>query len=278
MGSLALSNGSNVYVALGAPGTLALFDVTDNLTLDGILNVEDLGGFGVGLYRIFDYGGVLTDNGMDIGATPAGVPASALSIQTAIDNEVNLLSTAGVTLNFWDGPSGPNNGVIDGGDGVWNTANHNWTDANGAVNAPWGNGQFAIFQGNAGTVTVETDAGISVIGMQFAVDGYTVTGKRDRAAKSGDCHPCRNGSAQRRNHDRHHRTLRCTARAPWSSTTTGHRRVGVGPFALPRERRGRFASRRTGPAIRPRARRRRWRHGRIPSRCRGCWTGPCDRR
>ena len=46
----------------------------------------------------------------------------------------------------------------------------------GAVNAPWGNGQFAIFQGNAGTVTVETDAGISVTGMQFAVDGYTVTG------------------------------------------------------------------------------------------------------
>ena len=63
-----------------------------------------------------------------------------------------------------------------GGDGVWNTANRNWTDANGAVNAPWGNGQFAIFQGNAGTVTAETDAGISVAGMQFAVDGYTVTG------------------------------------------------------------------------------------------------------
>ena len=150
--------------------------MTGDLTLDGILNVEDLGGFGVGLYRIFDYGGVLTDNGMDVGTTPAGVPASALSIQTTIDNEVNLVSAAGVTLAFWDGPSGPNNGVIDGGDGVWNTANNNWTDANGAVNAPWGNGQFAIFQGNAGTVTVETDAGISVAGMQFAVDGYMVTG------------------------------------------------------------------------------------------------------
>ena len=176
MGSLTLGDAANVNVALGAPGTLALFDVTGGLTLDGILNVQDLGGFGPGLYRLFDYGGVLTDNGMDVGSTPAGVLASDLSIQTAIDNEINLVSAAGATLAFWDGPNGPNNGVIDGGDGVWNTANHNWTDANGAVNAPWGNGQFAIFQGNAGTVTVETDAGISVTGMQFAVDGYTVTG------------------------------------------------------------------------------------------------------
>ena len=77
--------------------------MTGNLTLDGILNVEDLGGFGVGLSRIFDYGGVLTDNGLDVGTTPAGVPASALSIQTTIDNEVDLVSAAGATLAFWDG-------------------------------------------------------------------------------------------------------------------------------------------------------------------------------
>ena len=76
--------------------------MTGNLTLDGILNVEDLGGFGAGVYRIFDYGGVLTNNSMDIGSTPAGVLASALSIQTAIAGEVNLVSTAVVTLYIWD--------------------------------------------------------------------------------------------------------------------------------------------------------------------------------
>ena len=50
MGSLTLGNFSNVNVALGAPGnTLALFDVTGNLTLDGTLNVTDSGGFGAAI-------------------------------------------------------------------------------------------------------------------------------------------------------------------------------------------------------------------------------------
>ena len=119
MVSLALGNASNVNVALGAPGTLALFDVIGNLTLDGLLNVEDLGGFGAGVYRIFDYGGVLTNNSMDIGSTPAGVLASALSMQTAIAGEVNLVnSTVASIFNVWGG-----------GSGVWNTTNSNWTDA-----------------------------------------------------------------------------------------------------------------------------------------------------
>ena len=46
MGSLTLSDTAKVNVVLGAPGTLALFNVTGGLTLDGILNVQDLGGFG----------------------------------------------------------------------------------------------------------------------------------------------------------------------------------------------------------------------------------------
>ena len=134
MGSLTLGNSSNVNVALGAPGnTLALFDVTGNLTLDGTLNVTDSGGFGAGVYRIFNYGGALTNNGMAIGTTPAG----DLSIQTAIANQVNLVNTAGVTLNFWDGPNGPNNGVIDGvGAASGTTTNSNWTDADGTLNGP----------------------------------------------------------------------------------------------------------------------------------------------
>ena len=76
--------------------------MTGNLTLDGLLNVEDLGGFGAGVYRIFEYGGVLTNNSMDIGSTPAGVLASALSIQTAIAGEVNLVnSTVASIFNVW---------------------------------------------------------------------------------------------------------------------------------------------------------------------------------
>ena len=168
MGSLALSDEFNVNVALGAEDedALALFNVTGNLTLDGILNVQDLGGFGIGTYQIFSYGGVLTNNVMDIGMTPAGVLASALSIQTAIAGEVNLVnSTVASIFNVWMG-----------GDGVWNTADSNWTDADATVYGAWSNGQFATFQGAAGTVTVAAGSGIAVDGMHFAVDGYTITG------------------------------------------------------------------------------------------------------
>ena len=136
MGSLALGNSSNVNVALGAPGTLRLFNVTGNLTLDGLLNVEDLGGFGAGVYRIFDYGGALTNNSMLIGATPAGVLAGDLSVQTSIANQVNLVNSAVAPIfNFWGG-----------GSGLWNTVTSNWTDADGTVTGAWSNGEFATFQ------------------------------------------------------------------------------------------------------------------------------------
>ncbi|WP_163047615.1 hypothetical protein, partial [Acinetobacter nosocomialis] len=46
MKSLVLSAGSNVDVALGAPSTTRLFNVTGNMTLGGTLNVSDAGGFG----------------------------------------------------------------------------------------------------------------------------------------------------------------------------------------------------------------------------------------
>ncbi len=63
-GNLTLANGSMTNIALGTPTGSALFDVKGDLTLGGTLNVtEDVGGFGAGVYRIFDYGGTLTDNG-----------------------------------------------------------------------------------------------------------------------------------------------------------------------------------------------------------------------
>ena len=75
---------------------------------------------------MISYGGTLTDNGLVLGTQPAG---SANSVQTAVAGQVNLLNTAGVTLDFWDGGTAPrNNGKIDGGDGVWQaaTGNDNW--------------------------------------------------------------------------------------------------------------------------------------------------------
>ncbi|MEH6676184.1 autotransporter-associated beta strand repeat-containing protein, partial [Phenylobacterium sp.] len=175
LGALVLSEGATVAVALGAAGDTALFDVAGDLTLDGELHVTDVGGFGAGVYRLFDYGGDITDNGLDIASTPAGVSVDDLFVQTSVANQVNLVSTFDVELRFWDTAASTDDGVIQGGAGTWTATGRGWTGADGAVNGAYDNPAFAVFMGTGGTVTVD-GAGIGVTGMQFAVDGYQITG------------------------------------------------------------------------------------------------------
>ena len=177
MGSLALNAGSNVNVALGAPGNATgLFKVGGNLTLAGMLNVADAGGFGQGVYRIFDYAGALTDNGMTVGTLPIGTG----TIQTAMANQVNLVVDSGSpvpTVLFWNGTTTVADGTIHGGNGTWSAGPAtNWTDVNGTVASAWA-GTFAVFQNNPGNVTVDASAGmVSATGMQFIGTGWTVAG------------------------------------------------------------------------------------------------------
>ena len=51
-------------MALGSPSTHGLYKVKGNLTLAGRLNINDMGGFGPGLYRLFNYDGTLIDKGL----------------------------------------------------------------------------------------------------------------------------------------------------------------------------------------------------------------------
>ncbi|WP_454740532.1 MULTISPECIES: autotransporter-associated beta strand repeat-containing protein [Cupriavidus] len=198
-GNLSLNPTSNLFynmvqanVAGGQRNDLTV--VGGNLVLDGVINVVDQGQtLGPGVYRIIDYSGTLTNNGLTIGsymtapATPQDTPTvvaplTNFSVQTSIAGQVNLINTSGLTLNYWDGDLGPkNNGVINGGSGTWRVAGpastFNWTNPDGTINAPWANGEFAIFMATPGTVTVNSDQGAVVSrGMQFASDGYTVNG------------------------------------------------------------------------------------------------------
>ncbi|WP_427308493.1 autotransporter-associated beta strand repeat-containing protein [Cupriavidus sp. H39] len=181
-GNLALSGGSILRYRLGQADTVGgsfndLTQVNGNLTLAGTLNVSQAAGgvFGPGTYRLFNYTGTLTNNGLSLGTMPAG---TTNTLQTSVANQVNLVTSANVPMSFWDAAN-PNNGAVNGGTGVWQSSagNQNWTDANGTANGPYGDSTFAVFQGTPGTVTVDNSLGqVTSSGMQFGVNGYTVTG------------------------------------------------------------------------------------------------------
>ncbi len=183
MHELHLTSNAIVEANLGTENSAALFDVAGDIVLDGTLNVNNAGGFGPGLYRLFSYGGALDDRGLEIGTAPTGYNAENLAVQTSIGGQVNLVADDpdyGPVM-FWDGgdPANRNNGKVDGGDGQWSKTGSTFTDAygmqNGSMNPRPG---FAVFGGKAGHVVVNTGFGeVQVTGMQFATDGYVISGE-----------------------------------------------------------------------------------------------------
>ena len=163
VGALVFNSNANFDANLGAntSGNRALVKVNGNLTLGGKLNVTDAGGFGPGVYRLIDYTGTLTPGAMTIGTVPASYLPGQLTVQTAVSKQVNVVvdSPTG-NLRFWNG-----------GTGTWNTANTNWTLANGTPSQTWAN-DFAVFQGTARSITVV--GAQSFTGLQFATTGYSL--------------------------------------------------------------------------------------------------------
>ncbi|WP_050773814.1 autotransporter domain-containing protein [Pseudovibrio sp. JE062] len=176
-GDLNLTSASVLDFELGSPSGTAgvdsdLIAVGGDLTLDGSLNITDVGGFDAGVYNLITYGGSLTDNDLEIGLAPTEFN---YDIQTATAGQVNLLVNANL-LSFWNGAVTSTDGTIHGGSGTWSATGTNWTDADGTGSAPHDPDSFLIFQAEAGAVTVDS-AGVSVSkGMQFATDGYSVSG------------------------------------------------------------------------------------------------------
>lgn len=180
-GNLVLGSASTLQMELGQAGTAGgalndLVQVNGNLTLGGTLNVTQSAGgaFGAGIYRLIDYSGTLTDNTLSVGSIPMG----AGTIQTSIANQVNLVVGGIQTFTFWDGGGVANDGVISGGSGTWQAAgDQRWTNSAGTANGAYANGGFAIFAGQGGTVSVSNSQGaVTASGLQFAANGYDVTG------------------------------------------------------------------------------------------------------
>ncbi|MCL2761360.1 MAG: autotransporter outer membrane beta-barrel domain-containing protein, partial [Desulfuromonadales bacterium] len=196
-GNLTVGNGSTLNYQFGAANVVGgpsndLTVVGGNLTLDGgTLNVAQTegGAFIPGVYRVINYGGTLTNNGgLTLGTLPT-TNTTDYTVQTSVNNQVNLIYTGGLGFGYWDGDPASagtggigvaNDGTIQGGNGVWdaNPANNNWTNVDGSLNGAYPNPSFAVFQGKAGTVTVDNSKYGQVItgGMSFGTDGYLITG------------------------------------------------------------------------------------------------------
>jgi len=68
--NLVVDGGAMLQYELGTNSDLTA--VAGNLTLGGTLNITDAGGFSLGEYLLFTYGGALTYNGVTIGTAPSG--------------------------------------------------------------------------------------------------------------------------------------------------------------------------------------------------------------
>ncbi|MFG1295575.1 autotransporter-associated beta strand repeat-containing protein [Xanthobacter variabilis] len=172
-GALTQEATSALALTLNAPSATAVLDVGGNLTLDGTLNLTAGTGFVDGTYRLIDYAGTLTDNGLALGTVPTH---SLYRIDTATGGEVNLVVAAG---QWWNGAvTTPGGSSVVGGSGTWDVsaATSNWTNAAGSTAASWTQSGLAIFSGAAGTVTVSGAVAPQVAGMEFMTDGYTVGG------------------------------------------------------------------------------------------------------
>jgi hypothetical protein len=92
-GGLILSNLAVLSFDLATPGVAGggvndLIQIQNGaLTLDGILNVNPLSGFGIGTYTLISYGGTLVDNIVNLGTMPGGFQYSI----TKTAGQVNLV-------------------------------------------------------------------------------------------------------------------------------------------------------------------------------------------
>ncbi|WP_245582011.1 autotransporter outer membrane beta-barrel domain-containing protein, partial [Phyllobacterium phragmitis] len=187
-GALTLRGGSNtnfIYdVDPGSSDLDALQVLVDkDITIDdaAILNVKTGSGVTLapGIYGLLE--GASRSGQFGTGSTtPQGTTVQYTGTEVNLNNQGSTPPPPPGTYSFWDGKHMAPTGSVDGGDGTWQAAAGgltNWTDQDGAHNGGFADKSFAIFQGQGGLVTVDASKGaINAAGMQFAVDGYRVTG------------------------------------------------------------------------------------------------------
>jgi autotransporter-associated beta strand protein len=123
-------------------------------------------------------------------------------------------------------------GLTAGGSGTWSTAGSNWSDNGGAAGG-WDDTKKAVFDTTGGTVTVDGAGVTAETGIDFDVDGYTVTGGRITLGAASNTVTVANGAT-------------ATIDSVLSGTVTSFEKAGDGTLIL-----GLFGEANTfaGPAV-----------------------------
>ncbi|QHM90250.1 autotransporter-associated beta strand repeat-containing protein [Acetobacter pasteurianus] len=187
-GGLTLESGSTTDFDLGQAGTEGgaqndLIKVGGDLTLGGTIDVNADPTSGTtlseGVYRLFDYAGTLSGEASINGSLPIAA-GDAAALQTSVNGQVNLV-VANMSTEIWNGSIDTTpSGTLTGGDGVWKGGVTNWTNIDADVSGVWNPGSTAIFEAQAGRVSIDDKSGnVSVGAMDFAnSDGqsYIISG------------------------------------------------------------------------------------------------------
>lgn len=124
MSGLVLNPNSNASFGLGAPSATPLLASTGGFSGGGTTNiaVTDLGGLGVGTYRLIDYTGPAPSLSQFAGFGKVSGPSSFFYgvVNNTIDTSIDLTVEAPGVLNTWTGAT----------DGVWDTTTANWSAGN----------------------------------------------------------------------------------------------------------------------------------------------------
>ncbi len=80
------------------------------------------------------------------------------------------------TNYYWNGQNTSATQGVQGGNGTWDNSTRNWVESDGSHPSRWVNNKVAIFEGNAGTVTVSSSQNIVAGSLYFDVSGYLIRG------------------------------------------------------------------------------------------------------
>jgi len=148
--NLVINNSGILQYNLGTNSDLTA--VSGNLTVNGILNVTDSGGFTNTTYTLFTYGGSLANNGLTVGATPnAGFD---YSIDTNLAGQVRLIVSASGGVGAAGPITGPTS--VNTGD---SSQGYSISSVSGATNYTWTVPSGASIASGQGTTSITVNFG-----------------------------------------------------------------------------------------------------------------------